>query len=157
MAYGFINGTLYADQETINREGPGELLKYNIQTANCQVFLSEGSPEGLILANKSSIAHDVSGGAIYVKTTTDALATGWELLMTATSSLTDEEKAAITYEASSASSTTEDKTIIDIEMLKQTSRDLTGLNLLISQGKWLNIKTDDATIFSTVMGYYINA
>jgi hypothetical protein len=61
------------------------------------------------------------------------------------------------YEASSASSTTEDKTIIDIEMLKQTSRDLTGLNLLISQGKWLNIKTDDATIFSTVMGYYINA
>jgi hypothetical protein len=127
MAYGFINGRLYADQETINREGPGELLKYNIQTANCQVFLSEGSPEGLILANKSSIAHDVSGGAIYVKTTTDALATGWELLMTATSSLTDEERAAITFE----------KALENNDLLKLIHKELIKLN------KHMEILTDE--------------
>jgi hypothetical protein len=61
------------------------------------------------------------------------------------------------YEATSASSTTESKTILDIEMVKQTSRDITGLNLLTSEGVWLNIKTDDATIFATLMGYYVDA
>jgi len=61
------------------------------------------------------------------------------------------------YEASSDTSTTEDKTILDIEMLKQTARDLTGLNLIVTAGKWVNIKTDDDTIFATIMGYYVNA
>jgi len=59
------------------------------------------------------------------------------------------------YEATSATETTVSKAVLDIEMLKQTSRDLTGLNLIISEGKWLNIKTDDNTIFATVMGYYV--
>ncbi len=40
-------------------------------------------------------------------------------------------------------------------MLKQTSRDFVGLNLVINEGKWLNIKTDDATIFASVLGYYV--
>lgn len=61
------------------------------------------------------------------------------------------------YEATSATESTIDKSILAIEMLKQSSRDLTGLNLLISEGKWLNIKTDDNTIFATVMGYYVDA
>ena len=58
------------------------------------------------------------------------------------------------YEADSATSTTSTKTILDIEMLKQTARDMTGLNLKVTTGKWLNIKTDDNTIFATIMGYY---
>ena len=60
------------------------------------------------------------------------------------------------YEATSSSETTVSKTVLDLEMVKQTSRDVTGLNLAVSEGKWLNLKTDDATIFATVMGYYIN-
>lgn len=59
------------------------------------------------------------------------------------------------YEASGSDSTTVDKAILDVEMLKQTSRDLTGLNLIVSAGKWVNIKTDDDTIFATLMGYYV--
>lgn len=58
------------------------------------------------------------------------------------------------YEADSDTETTITKTILDIEMVKQTSRDITGLNLIITAGKWVNIKTDDATIFATIMGYY---
>jgi hypothetical protein len=59
------------------------------------------------------------------------------------------------YEASSDDTVTVDKSIFKTEMLKQTRADLTGLNLIISEGKWLNIKTDDNTIFATVMGYYV--
>lgn len=61
------------------------------------------------------------------------------------------------YEATSSASTTISKTILDIEMVKQTNRDITGLNLILTEGRYLNIKTDDATIFATVMGYYVNA
>lgn len=61
------------------------------------------------------------------------------------------------YEADSSTSTVEVTTILNVEMVKQTARDITGLNLIITQGKWLNIKTDDATIFATVMGYYVDA
>jgi hypothetical protein len=61
------------------------------------------------------------------------------------------------YEADATNETTVVRSIMILEMLKQTNRDITGLNLLISAGKWLNIKTDDNTIFATVMGYYVNS
>ena len=61
------------------------------------------------------------------------------------------------YEASSDSSTTVDKSLFLAEMVRQAARDLTGLNLLVTEGKWVNIKTDDDDIFATIMGYYIDA
>ncbi len=61
------------------------------------------------------------------------------------------------YEADADDETTIVTTLLDIEMVKQTSRDITGLNLLVTEGKWVNLKTDDATIFGTLMGYYVNA
>jgi hypothetical protein len=61
------------------------------------------------------------------------------------------------FEATSASSVAIGKSILEIEMLKNTSRDITGLNLILTEGVWLNITTDDNTIFATVMGYYVNA
>lgn len=61
------------------------------------------------------------------------------------------------YEADSATSTAVTKSILAIEMLKQTARDITGLNLIVSEGKWVNIKTDDNTVFATMMGYYVSA
>ncbi len=50
-------------------------------------------------------------------------------------------------------STTIKESIIQTEMLKQTSRDLTGLNLKVNAGRWVNAKTDDDDIFVT-LGYY---
>lgn len=61
----------------------------------------------------------------------------------------------VLYEADGVDSTTVTKEVLTTEMLKQTNRDLTNLNLIVSEGKWLNIKTDDNTIFSTVLGYYV--
>lgn len=59
------------------------------------------------------------------------------------------------YEADDDESIVISKSIISTEMLKQSARDLTGLNLIVSGGKWLNAKTDDNTIFMTIMYYYI--
>lgn len=59
------------------------------------------------------------------------------------------------YEADGVDSTTVYKSVLVTEMLKQTSRDFIGLNLLVTQGKWLNIKTDDNTIYASVLGYYV--
>lgn len=61
------------------------------------------------------------------------------------------------YEATASDSTTISKSILAIEMLKQTSRDLTGLNLIVTEGRWVNIKTDDDIIYATLMGYYVKA
>jgi len=61
------------------------------------------------------------------------------------------------YETTDAASTTATKTILSIEMLKNTNRALTGLNLIVTENVWLNIKTSDATIYATILGYYVEA
>ena len=63
----------------------------------------------------------------------------------------------VLYEADSATTTTVSSTIFTAEMVKQTARDFTGLNIIINEGKWLNIKTDDDDIFATILGYYVDA
>ena len=80
-----------------------------------------------------------------------------DILLYANKGVGASDASVVIYEADSAISATVLKSIMSLEMLKQTSRDITGLNLIISEGVWLNIKTDDNTIFSTVMGYYVSA
>ena len=62
----------------------------------------------------------------------------------------------VLYEADNEADTTEAKIILSVEMLKNTSREITGLNLLVTEGVWLNLKTTDATVEATVLGYYID-
>ena len=45
-------------------------------------------------------------------------------------------------------------TVMTIELPKYASRDLIGLNLELPFGVYLNAKTDDATVYGTMMGYY---
>ena len=61
----------------------------------------------------------------------------------------------VVYEATGAAVTTVSLTLLEVEMLKQSARDITGLRLLVSEGVWVNIKTNDNTIFGTIMGYYV--
>ena len=61
----------------------------------------------------------------------------------------------VLYEGDSVDDVTGSKTILSIEMLKNTSRSITGLNLIITEGVWLSIKTTDATVFATILGYYL--
>jgi hypothetical protein len=61
------------------------------------------------------------------------------------------------YEADSDTSTVPTKNIVkDIEIVKN-ERLFMNLNMIITQGKWVNIKTDDNNIRSTIWGYYVNA
>jgi hypothetical protein len=61
------------------------------------------------------------------------------------------------YEADSPTSTTSTKDIIkDIEIVKN-ERQFMNLNMIVSEGKWVNIKTDDNNVRSTIWGYYVNA
>jgi hypothetical protein len=60
------------------------------------------------------------------------------------------------YEADSATSTTATKDIIkDIEIIKN-ERIFMSLNMIVTKGKWVNIKTDDNNVKSTIWGYYIS-
>jgi len=61
------------------------------------------------------------------------------------------------YEAETAETTTIDTTILDLDMVKQTQLGLTGLNLLVPEGKFVNAKTDDVNILVTIMFYRVPA
>ena len=59
------------------------------------------------------------------------------------------------YEATILNSATINKSIFHFEILKNGSRQLIGLNILINEGVYINGKTDDDDVFATMMGYYI--
>ena len=61
------------------------------------------------------------------------------------------------YEASQLVDTDVFKAVFTQEMVKQTSLSLNGLNIIVTEGKWLNVKTDDNTIFVIVAGYFAPA
>ena len=61
----------------------------------------------------------------------------------------------IVYEGDDDVTTTVDKTLFQIEMAQVSTVQLLPLNLLVSQGKFLNAKTDDDDIHMSIMGYYI--
>lgn len=63
----------------------------------------------------------------------------------------------ILYEATADNTVTVTTTILEVEMLKSTVRDMTGLNMIATEGVWINIKTDDDNVQATIMGYYVKA
>lgn len=77
-----------------------------------------------------------------------------DIIMTADKNVTTDALVEI-YEGSTASTTVVDKTIFKIEILKNTSISLTGLNWEVASGKFLNAKTDDDDIFLTI-AYHIH-
>jgi hypothetical protein len=60
------------------------------------------------------------------------------------------------YEASGDSSTTVDKALPKFAMTKNAVVSPTPLRILVTEGVWVNAKTDDATIHLTMFGYYID-
>lgn len=59
------------------------------------------------------------------------------------------------YEATSLTDSVIAKSILHIDLLKNDHRDFIGLNLLVTAGRYLNIKADDSDVSATIMGYYI--
>lgn len=46
--------------------------------------------------------------------------------------------------------------VLEMELPKYSARDILGLNVELPEGVYLLAKTDDATVFLTMMGYYVN-
>ena len=63
----------------------------------------------------------------------------------------------IVYEAAADNTTTVSRTILEVEMLKSTHRDLSGLRMIVTEGRWVNIKSTDTNVNATLMGYYVQA
>jgi len=76
------------------------------------------------------------------------------ILLTADSNVTGSALIDI-YEGTTVSDTVISKAILHVEILKNGSRDITGLNIIVSSGLYVNAKTDDDDVFVTIMGYYI--
>ena len=62
----------------------------------------------------------------------------------------------VVYTADAIDSLVAIETVMTLELPKYASRDLIGLNLELPIGVYLNAKTDDATVYATMMGYYTN-
>jgi len=76
------------------------------------------------------------------------------ILLTADSNVTTSCVVDI-YEAVLAASATIGTSIFHFEILKNGYRDLSGLNILITEGVYVNAKTNDDDVYLTILGYYI--
>lgn len=61
----------------------------------------------------------------------------------------------IIYEASSASSSTVDKTLLQFGMGQLTVLSIVPLQLLINEGKFINAKASDTDIHMNIIGHYV--
>ena len=43
------------------------------------------------------------------------------------------------------------------EIAKQTRAVLTGLNIIVTEGSWVNVKADDVIVRCNISGYYVSA
>jgi len=60
------------------------------------------------------------------------------------------------YEASSVSSTTIDKSLLELNLLKNQTTSVVPLLLGVSEGKFVNGKSDDAIVNVSIVGYFID-
>ena len=78
-----------------------------------------------------------------------------DIILTANKAVGTNDATIDIYEAESPTTTVITTAIIELEMIKQSNLVLTGLNLLIPQGLWVNAKTDDNDVFVTLMYYRV--
>jgi hypothetical protein len=62
----------------------------------------------------------------------------------------------VIYEATTDTSTTVSKILIQFAVVEGDIINATALNLLVNEGRYVNAKTDDDDIHMTIMGYYID-
>ena len=61
----------------------------------------------------------------------------------------------VIYQADAIDSITPNPTIMRPQLVRSSNFPLTGLNLLIPEGKWVNAKTSDNTILLTIAFYRV--
>ena len=61
----------------------------------------------------------------------------------------------VVYEAESAETITKDKVLFQFPLIRGEASNVPLLNIIVSEGKFVNGQTDDDDIFMTISGYYI--
>ncbi len=78
-----------------------------------------------------------------------------DIILTANRNIGVNDATVTIYIADGPDDTAEAGDILELEMLKQSTLSLNGLNLKIPKGKWINAKTNDNTVFVTLMFYRV--
>jgi len=78
-----------------------------------------------------------------------------DIILTANKNVGANDAAVDIYMADADDTLTISTGILSLEMLKKTTISLTGLNMLVPEGFWVNGKTDDDDVFVTIMYYYV--
>ena len=78
-----------------------------------------------------------------------------DIILTANRSIGANDATVTVYQAGDVDSLTSDKDILNLEMIKQSNLVLTGLNMIVPSGFFVNATTDDASIFVTIMYYRV--
>ena len=78
------------------------------------------------------------------------------ILLTADSNVTGSSVIDV-YEANDVADTVISKAILHIDLLKNNYRDITGMNIIVTEGKFVNLKADDTDVSAVITGYYVPA
>ena len=78
-----------------------------------------------------------------------------DIILTANKNVGAGDATVTIYEAESIDTTTSIKDILNLEMIKQSNLPLTGLNMIVSEGSFVNAKTNDDDVFVTIMYYKV--
>ena len=78
-----------------------------------------------------------------------------DLILTANRLVGVNDATVTIYIADGPETTIEAGDVLELEMVKQSSLAINGLNLKIPKGKWINAKTNDNTVFVTLMFYRV--
>ncbi len=63
----------------------------------------------------------------------------------------------IVYEAEQVDTTTVGKVLHEEALIRGEGATLLPINLEVAKGKWINAKTDDASVFITILGFFTAA
>ena len=78
-----------------------------------------------------------------------------DIILTANKGVGVNDATVSIYEAGGVDSVVSVTDILNLEMIKQSNLVLTGLNLIVPVGLFVNAQTDDASIFVTIMFYRV--
>jgi len=78
-----------------------------------------------------------------------------DMILTANKRVGANDATIVVYEADEIDSVTSTNDILNLEMLKKTTVPLTGMNMLVGEGKFINATTDDNDVYITIMFYRV--
>ena len=78
-----------------------------------------------------------------------------DIILTANKNVGVNDATIIIYQSDDSLSLISSNDILNLEMIKQTNLVLTGLNMIVPEGLFVNAKTDDNDIFITLMYYRV--